>query len=133
MDSALRAKQNTHSHFTNQISPSSQSVWCFACIIFAISLLSACSDVITATPHSSPSDEWFSVYFSDPTSEDADSYRNGPDGYLAAAVDGARVSVDVAIYSFSLWSLRNALFDALQRGVRVRLVAETDYLDRVEI
>ncbi|MBT3336605.1 MAG: DUF1669 domain-containing protein [Anaerolineae bacterium] len=73
---------------------------------------------------------WFELYFTDPAHPDADSYRNGPDTQLAAAIDDARLSVDLAVYSLSLWSIRDALIDALHRGVQVRLVMESDNRDR---
>jgi len=43
------------------------------------------------------------------------------------------LSVDVAVYDFNLWGLRDALVDAHQRGVFVRVVTESDNLDRSEI
>jgi phosphatidylserine/phosphatidylglycerophosphate/cardiolipin synthase-like enzyme len=52
---------------------------------------------------------------------------------LAAAIKGARLSVDVAIYDLNLWSLRNALLDAHRRGLEVRVVTESDNLDEPEI
>ncbi len=73
---------------------------------------------------------WFELYFTDPTHPDVGSYRNGPDTQLASAIDDARLSVDVAVYSLSLWSIRDALIDALHRGVQVRVVMESDNRDR---
>jgi phosphatidylserine/phosphatidylglycerophosphate/cardiolipin synthase-like enzyme len=73
---------------------------------------------------------WYELYFTDPTHPDAGYYRNGPDLRLVAAIDDARLSVDVAIYSLSLWSIRDALLDALHRGVQVRVVMESSNRDR---
>src|SRR3990172_5166262 len=73
---------------------------------------------------------WFELYFTDPTSPLASQETDGPDGLLAEAIDGARLSVDVAIYSLSLNSVRDALLRAHDRGVRVRMVMESDNLDR---
>jgi phosphatidylserine/phosphatidylglycerophosphate/cardiolipin synthase-like enzyme len=73
---------------------------------------------------------WYELYFTDPTHPDAKYYRGGPDTRLAEAIDAARLSVDVAVYSFSLWSIRDALLDALRRGVQVRVVMESDNRDR---
>lgn len=70
------------------------------------------------------------VYFSDPQSPTAQTLRGGPDAALAAAIDAARVSVDMAIYDMDLWSVRDALLDAHARGVLVRLVVESDNLRR---
>jgi phosphatidylserine/phosphatidylglycerophosphate/cardiolipin synthase-like enzyme len=41
--------------------------------------------------------------------------------------------VDAAIYDLNLWSIRNALIDAHHRGVAVRVVVESDNLDRDEV
>ncbi len=74
--------------------------------------------------------EWFELYFTDPESALASQETGGPDGPLANAIDEARLSVDVAIYSLSLNSIRDALIRAHNRGVRVRMVMESDNLDR---
>jgi phosphatidylserine/phosphatidylglycerophosphate/cardiolipin synthase-like enzyme len=79
------------------------------------------------------SSDWYTVYFADPTSPNAHTYRGGMDEDLAAAIDQARVSVDVAVYDFNLWSLRDALIAAQQRGVQVRMVTESDNMDEPEI
>jgi len=73
---------------------------------------------------------WYELYFTDPSHPEADSLRGGPDRQLAAAIDDARLSVDLAVYSFSLWSIRDALIDAHHRGVQVRIVMESDNRDR---
>lgn len=80
-----------------------------------------------------PSLDWIQVYFTDPDAPHARDYIGGPDEELAAAIDAARLSVEVAAYSLNLWSVRNALLDAWQRGVAVRLVVESDNLDGDEI
>ena len=77
--------------------------------------------------------DWFSVYFTDPGAPNADSSRGGPDSALAAAIDGARLSVDIAAYDFDLWSLRDALLDAQRRGVTVRMVTDSDNLENDEV
>jgi phosphatidylserine/phosphatidylglycerophosphate/cardiolipin synthase-like enzyme len=73
---------------------------------------------------------WFQLYFTNPQSPLASQKTGGPDGPLAAAIDSARLTVDVAIYSLSLNSIRDALLRAHDRGVRVRMVMESDNLDR---
>jgi phosphatidylserine/phosphatidylglycerophosphate/cardiolipin synthase-like enzyme len=65
------------------------------------------------------------AYFSDRTLE----LGGGPDQYLVAAIDAARLSVDIAAYEIDLWSVRDALLAAHRRGVQVRLVAEADNAD----
>jgi phosphatidylserine/phosphatidylglycerophosphate/cardiolipin synthase-like enzyme len=63
----------------------------------------------------------------------ANTYEGGPDQYLAEAINGARLSVDVAAYSLNLWSIRDALVHAFQRGVKVRMVMESDNMDGREV
>jgi phosphatidylserine/phosphatidylglycerophosphate/cardiolipin synthase-like enzyme len=75
---------------------------------------------------------WFELYFTNPESSLALQETGGPDGPLAAAIDSARLSVDVAIYSLSLNSIRDALLRAHDRGVQVRMVMESDNLDRTD-
>jgi phosphatidylserine/phosphatidylglycerophosphate/cardiolipin synthase-like enzyme len=52
---------------------------------------------------------------------------------LAAAIENAQSSLDVAIYDFDLENISQALVAASQKGVRVRLVAESDNLDEAGI
>ena len=76
---------------------------------------------------------WYTVFFTDPSSPTASSYRGGPDESLASAIEQARISVDVAIYDLNLWSVRDALISAHRRGVDVRLVTESDNMDEQEV
>ncbi|MDD2922873.1 MAG: hypothetical protein PHQ36_11375, partial [Anaerolineales bacterium] len=71
---------------------------------------------------------WFELYFTNPQSPLASQKTGGPDAPLVAAIDSARLSVDVAAYSLSLNSVRDALLRAHERGVRVRMVMESDNL-----
>ncbi|MBE0671722.1 MAG: DUF1669 domain-containing protein [Anaerolineales bacterium] len=75
---------------------------------------------------------WFQLYFTNPESPLASQRTGGIDGPLAAAIDSAKLSVDVAVYSLSLNSIRNALLRAHDRGVRVRMVMESDNMDRTD-
>jgi phosphatidylserine/phosphatidylglycerophosphate/cardiolipin synthase-like enzyme len=77
--------------------------------------------------------EAIEVFFTDPDSPNASSYRGGPDQSLADAIDQARLSVDIAVFDLNLWSLRDALIAAHRRGIAVRLVVDSDYLDEDEI
>ena len=88
---------------------------------------SAIDASLTNTP-SSREDEWIQVYFTDPDADEARSYRGGVDEHIAEAIDGARSSVDLAIYNLNLWSIRDALIDAHARGVVVRIVTDSDSL-----
>ncbi len=73
------------------------------------------------------------MFFTNPTSPNASSFRGGPDEALAGAIELARISVDVAIYDLSLWSIRDALISAHQRGVDVRMVTDSDNMDEQEV
>lgn len=75
----------------------------------------------------------FAVYFTDPEDPGARSYRGGPDEALAQAINRTRLSVDVAAHQLNLWSIRDALLSANRRGVKVRMVVESDYMDEQEI
>ncbi len=73
---------------------------------------------------------WFELYFTNPAAPLAAQKTGGPDGPLVAAIDAARLSVDAALYSLSLDSVRAALIHAYQRGVQVRVVMESDNMSR---
>jgi phosphatidylserine/phosphatidylglycerophosphate/cardiolipin synthase-like enzyme len=73
--------------------------------------------------------DWYSLYFTRPDSSMADLLQGGPDESLAQAIRQARLSVDVAAYQFNLASIKDALLDAQRRGVAVRVVTDSDYLD----
>ena len=75
---------------------------------------------------------WFQLYFTDPTSPISSQKTGGIDGPLADAIDSAKLTVDMAIYSLSLNSIRDALLRAQDRGVQVRMVMESDNMDRTE-
>ncbi len=72
---------------------------------------------------------WIQLYFTDPSDPAADQFNGGPDLPLVEAIDKAELSVDAAIYSLTLYSVRRALIQANRRGVRVRLVMESDNMD----
>ena len=69
---------------------------------------------------------FYDLYFTDPFNPATAMEEDGPDVPLAAAINAARVSVDVAAYSLSLFSIQQALIKANKRGVRVRMVMESD-------
>ncbi|MCB9133868.1 MAG: phospholipase [Anaerolineales bacterium] len=73
---------------------------------------------------------WYAVYFTDRT---LDGFKGGPDEPLVEAIDQAQLSVDVAAYDLSLWSVRDALLHAYARGLSVRVVIEADNADREEV
>ena len=88
---------------------------------------------ITPTTDEVPVGDWYEIYFTDPDSPDAETFRGGPDDALAESIRGARLSVDAAIYHLNLWSIRDALIAAHKAGVKVRVVIESDNLDEAEI
>jgi phosphatidylserine/phosphatidylglycerophosphate/cardiolipin synthase-like enzyme len=53
-------------------------------------------------------------------------YSGGPDEYLVLAIDDAACCVDVAVYDLNLPDVARALIRALHRGVKVRIVMDTD-------
>ncbi len=105
-------------------------------ILLFLALLAGCAwpaaTPLAGTPTATPAESSaFQVYFTHPRAA-AHDLRGGPDAAVAQAIDRARVSVDAALYDLNLWSIRDALLRAQRRGVQVRIVAETDHLDRSE-
>ena len=128
----------------------------FLTLLFVVLILLTACDSTTATPQTPPSTDsvteepsspltdillpagygvdggWFQLYFTNPESPLASQETGGIDGPLAEAIDAAKLSVDVAVYSLSLNSVRDALLRAHDRGVQVRMVMESDNLDRAD-
>jgi len=77
--------------------------------------------------------QWYTVYFTDPGSIEAQTYTGGPGDALAEAISQARVSVDVAAYSLNLWEIRDALLDAQRRGISIRMVTDGANMDVPEV
>jgi phosphatidylserine/phosphatidylglycerophosphate/cardiolipin synthase-like enzyme len=110
-------------------------------VLFIITLLpTACNSTLPTQPVSlpvtasiAPAPGWLEIYFTRPTTSHATDYEGGPDEALGAAIDQARLSVDLAAYSLNLWSIRDALIHAQQRGVVVRMVMESDNMDNQEV
>ena len=86
--------------------------------------LSAALTVVEAEPTGA-----LQVYFTGPRFPDQGDRTGGLDTRLAAAIDLAERSVDVAAFDLDLPSVTGALVRADRRGVRVRLVTDTDYED----
>lgn len=115
--------------------------------LFLLALLSACGDIAQTPPTPTSGTDltpidlpsaygvdggWFELYFTNPQSPLASQLTGGVDQPIAASIDNAKLSVDVAIYSLSLNSVRDALLRALDRGVQVRMVMESENLDRTD-
>jgi len=75
-------------------------------------------------------DQIINIYFTAPANDD---FKGGPDQFLVEALDQARTAIDAALYDLNLWSVRNALIRAHDRGVSVRMVVEGDSRDRREV
>lgn len=109
--------------------------WCLFLFAFFFAFsLAGCLDEEAALPVTrQAAADWYEIYFSDPYSPAAATYRGGPDAELARAIGRARLSVDLAIYELNLWSVRDALLDAHQRGLQVRVVTDSSSLDSEEL
>lgn len=82
----------------------------------------------TAAPVSG---ETIQVYF---TSSEGQAGESGAlEEALLNDLNGASQSIDIAMYNFSLVRAADALLDAKQRGVRVRMVTDSDALDGAQI
>ncbi|HEY5730206.1 MAG TPA: phospholipase D-like domain-containing protein [Anaerolineales bacterium] len=122
-------------------------------LLVASFIISACGDItptttpdvdITQTPAAeyTPIDlqagyglrgPWFEMYITNPDSPLSPQGTGGIDAPLVESIDGARLSIDVAAYSISLNSVRNALIRAHDRGVTVRVVMESTNMDRSDV
>jgi phosphatidylserine/phosphatidylglycerophosphate/cardiolipin synthase-like enzyme len=109
----------------------------FALLVFAASagllLFEGTKPAPNDAPAVSSSTGDVQVYFSRPDDPAAKTLRGGPDARLAAAIDAARYSVDLAAYRLDLWSIRDALLEAARRGVRVRVVVEGENATAPEV
>jgi phosphatidylserine/phosphatidylglycerophosphate/cardiolipin synthase-like enzyme len=78
----------------------------------------------------SGSDEWYRLYFTTPTkngkaSPEIPQIMEG----LISAINAAQKSLDIAIYELDLDQIGDAIRDAAQRGVKVRIVTDSDSLN----
>jgi len=77
-----------------------------------------------------PPASWYQVYFTTPVYPDKESnHHGGIDERLVGLINGAQHSIDIAAYELDLENVADALLAAQGRGVAVRLVTDTDYLD----
>ncbi len=87
---------------------------------------------ITPTPLSGPVERYrgraWELFFTRPDHPAAKQYRGGVDAYLVQALNAAQDDIAMAIYHLDLWSVRDALLDAYDRGVRVRLVVDQEHV-----
>ncbi|MCL5960856.1 MAG: phospholipase D-like domain-containing protein [Chloroflexi bacterium] len=73
--------------------------------------------------------QWYELYFTDPKyPDDPKNHRGGIDEKLVALMDRSQRTMDVADYDFDLANVAEAMVRAKKRGVRVRMVTDTDTL-----
>lgn len=88
---------------------------------------------VTPVATAGPIPSWIELYFTTPVGAGTPAPASGTPGrldeHLVAALDGARQSIDMAIYDLELDNVVTALVRAQGRGVRVRLVTDTDNLN----
>ncbi len=107
------------------------AIFLCACVavagILAVQLAPGLVPIVSRQP--SASGDWFAVHMTTPRYPDRESdHRGGIDGRLSSAIDGARSTVDVAIYQLDLTSITQALINAKKRGATVRVVTDRDTL-----
>ena len=73
------------------------------------------------------------IYFTDPASPFTFRKEDGIDQIIVETIDSAKVSVDIAIYNFDIYSIQKAVQDAANRGVSVRIVTESDNSENYSI
>jgi phosphatidylserine/phosphatidylglycerophosphate/cardiolipin synthase-like enzyme len=79
----------------------------------------------------SPADDGvLRVYFTPQAGQTRSEDAGGVQADLVAALESASSSIDIAVYDLDLPAVRDALIAAHRRGLRVRVVAETDNLDQ---
>jgi phosphatidylserine/phosphatidylglycerophosphate/cardiolipin synthase-like enzyme len=84
----------------------------------------------TAAPSPEP-EGWYDIYFTTPRYPDKPEYHSGGlDAQLVAFINTAQQTIDIAAYDFDLENVAEALAQAAGRGVRVRMVTDSDTLDR---
>jgi phosphatidylserine/phosphatidylglycerophosphate/cardiolipin synthase-like enzyme len=72
---------------------------------------------------------WFQLYFTEPiNSQDEADYHGSPlEDALVAALDGAQISIDAALFELNSEPVTQALVRARERGVTVRFVTDGEY------
>ncbi len=97
--------------------------------VAATALLLAQPSTIPATPPQEVAAGTWEVAFTQPRIPDDRSRPSGGlDARLVRLMDSATQTLDVAVYDFDLRSVAEAMARAAQRGVRVRMVTDSDTL-----
>lgn len=86
----------------------------------------------TSKPIETTENASIAVYFTAPRYPDKAAYHQGGlDEKLTAAIEGAQKNVDVAAFEIDLASVTDALVRAHQRGVKIRVVTDSDYAEEL--
>lgn len=72
------------------------------------------------------------VYFTNPDPTGKAQHQGGIDEHLVALMDRAQKTLDVCVYDFDLTRVATAMADAQRRGVRVRMVTDSDTLKKAK-
>ncbi len=108
-------------------------------VLIVLALLYVGQQFLGASPSATPApavenpgstgNSWYQLYFTDPAATaELDSPSGGIPEKLAASLDTAQKTIDVAVYEFDWLPLADALLRAALRGVQVRVVTDTDSL-----
>ena len=107
-------------------------------------VLTACTPPATAWPDNPPTvtrppgtaqlateaaagGDWYQLYFTTPEqTATLDNPSGGIPGQIITTLNAAQQSIDVAVYEFNWQPLADALIAAAGRGLKVRLVTDTD-------
>jgi phosphatidylserine/phosphatidylglycerophosphate/cardiolipin synthase-like enzyme len=77
--------------------------------------------------------DWYELYFTAPVYPDnPDNHKNSLDLYLTNFINSATRTVDVADYDFDLDNVATAMVNAAKRGVRVRMVTDSDTVNNTK-
>ncbi len=107
---------------------SMMALWLGACVpVESLASAPSAEPVGVATPTTS----WYDVYFTTPeTTADQDpTIATGPALALINGLAQAQHTLDVAVYDIDNGPIADALIAAHRRGVLVRIVTDTDYLN----
>ncbi len=127
-----RRRSSPSRRTTTSLAASIGILLCIALIYGAQQLfggLLGSADTPTPAVESAPTDgSWVQLYFTEPRNPDDKSNRpeESVDDYVVASIQSAKRTVDAVSYEFNLPTMAEALIDAHNRGLIVRLVTDTD-------
>jgi phosphatidylserine/phosphatidylglycerophosphate/cardiolipin synthase-like enzyme len=91
------------------------------------------STVVPIVPPAGSSNDWYDIYFTDPTCPDEAQRVGGLDETIAADLGNATLQVDVAAFDLDAEPIVNALIELEERGINVRVVTDADNADQSSI